>query len=80
MKNNHKYVNFDQAHDYVGQNAASVNPAIKDIFWDGYDIVVWKRNPGGYMVNNGMYRNGAWGTTRRIKMTDRGTWRVPVNP
>jgi hypothetical protein len=72
MKNNHKHVNFEQAHTLVEQSS-------KDVFWDGYDIVVWKKNPGGYMVKNGMFRNGTWGTARRIKMSDRGTWRVPAN-
>jgi len=75
MKNNHKHLNFDQAHAYVEQAGKS-----KDIFWDGYDIVIWRKNPGGYMVKNGMFRNGAWGTVRRVKMTDRGMWRVPATP
>lgn len=74
MKHNH--LNYKQSHKYVSEQASNG----KDVFWDGWDIVIFKKNPSGYMVKNGMYRNGQWGTTRRIKVSERGTWRLPVTP
>ena len=72
----HNYLNYAQAHDYVSEQASKG----KAVFWDGWDIVIWKKNPSGYMVKNGQFRDGHWGTTRRIKVTDRGTWRAPLTP
>ena len=72
----HNYLNYKQAHQYVDNN----NGNGKDVFWDGWDIVIFDKKPGAIMVKNGMFRNGAWGTTRRVKVTDNGTWRLPVKP
>lgn len=72
----HDYLNYDQAHNYVDTFVSKG----KDVFWDGWDILIFKKNPSGYMVKNGMFRNGQWGTVRRVKTTERGTWRLPVTP
>lgn len=68
---NYKFLNYDQAHKYVDTQGDNV-------FWDQWDIVVFKPAAIGFKRSNGMYRNGTWGLAHRIKVTDRGTWRVPV--
>lgn len=73
----HTHLNYSEAHEYVD---SFENTDKKQVFWDGYDIVVWKRNPGAYMTKSAAFRDGGWGSVRRISYSDRGTWRVPVNP
>lgn len=71
MKNKHRFLNYDQAHTFVEK-------AGPNTFWDQWDIVVFKPAAVGWKRSNGMYHNGRWGLAHRIKMTDRGTWRVQV--
>ena len=73
----YNFLNYDQAHAYVEQQAAKSGPN-REVFWDEYDIVMWKKTPGGFMSPYGLRRNGEWGVTKRFRMTNRGTWRVPV--
>lgn len=73
----HKHLNYGKAHKYVD---SFLPTAQREVFWDGYDIVIWKRNPGALMTKSGMFRNGQWGAARRIKVSDSGTWRLPETP
>lgn len=73
----HNYLNIDDAHNYVERFA---DRGKTQVFWENYDIVIWQEKPAGYMVKNGMFHNGSWGTIRRVKVSDRGTWRLPVTP
>lgn len=67
----HSFLDFNAAHKYVEDESPNV-------FWQGWDIVIFKPNPIGRTRSNGMRHNGVWGTAYRIKVSDRGTWRVPV--
>lgn len=71
----HNYLTYDQAHSFVDN---AVQSKSRVVYWDSWDIVIWNKAPGGYMVKNGQFLNGQWGTTRRVKVTDKGTWRVPA--
>jgi hypothetical protein len=45
-----------------------------DIFWDNYDLVLWKKNNNGFTDKKGMFRKGTWGIATRLRMTQYGTW------
>jgi len=49
----------------------------QEAFWDGYTLVVWKRDPSGFSNKRGMFRNETWGLTTRFNMTDGGVWDLP---
>lgn len=72
----HVFLNLDEAESYVAKHSA----AGKDVFWDSWDVVIFKPDANAIRVKNGMYRNGQWGKTRRVKVSDRGVWRLPVRP
>lgn len=44
--------------------------------WDGWTIVRWVKNPGGYTMPNGSFKNGVWGVEYRTPVSDSGTWRL----
>jgi hypothetical protein len=68
---NFENVDYDTAHKIVNKN--------KNMFWDGWTIVEWRRDPDGYFSKNGMFRNGQWGkVVRNISVSNDGTWKVPV--
>lgn len=64
-----KTLNYDQAHDMVSRR--------RDLFWDGWDIVLWRKNALGATHKRGMYRNGTWGLTQRWSLNRSGEWKVP---
>ena len=64
-----KVLDYDQAHEFVSKS--------KSAFWDGWDIVVWKRNQNGTTNPRGMFRDGAWGIANRFPVTETGVWRLP---
>ena len=77
----HDYLDYDAAHNYVKRFAKiTTSKRSVEVFWDNYDVMIWTKNPSGYMVKNGMFRNGKWGTLRRVRLSERGTWRLPVTP
>jgi hypothetical protein len=61
-------VNHDQAESIVKSN--------RELFWDGWTIVSWYRNPEGYSSKYGMFRKGSWGIARRFPMKSDGTWEI----
>lgn len=63
-------LNYDQAHAFVIKNKNL------GFFWNGWDIVKWTKNDNGFMQKNGMFRDGQWGHSMKIPMTDNGTWKV----
>ena len=69
MKYNH--LNYEQAHDFVEKSD-------ENVFWDQWDIVIFKPARIAERRSNGMRHLGQWGHAHRIKVTERGTWRVPV--
>jgi hypothetical protein len=63
-------LNYDKAHNFVTKNQNL------GFYWDGYNIVKWTENANGFTQKNGMFRNGKWGHSMRIPMSDNGTWAV----
>jgi len=71
MKTKYNFLDYNAAHTFVdSQN--------NNVFWDGWDIVIFKPTPIARTRSNGMRHHGVWGTAHRIKVSERGTWRVPV--
>lgn len=62
-------IGYDAAHEIVNTNS--------NLFWDGWTIVDWKQSKDGFYKKNGMFRNGAWGITRRYFPGNNG-WKVPA--
>lgn len=46
-------------------------------FWENYDLVIWKKDFGGYTDKKGMYRKNAWGVADRISVDNSGIWKLP---
>jgi len=63
-------LNYKDAHDFVEKNK------FRGFYWDGWDMVKFTKNDNGYYQDNGMFRNNSWGYATKIKMTDKGTWKV----
>lgn len=66
------YLGYDEAHSYVEREQRKG----RTVFWDGWNIVSFRKNPAGYMRKDGAFINGAWGTKRTIKVNKFGKWRV----
>lgn len=74
---NLQLLDYEAAHNYVDNSGPNV-------WWDGYDIVVWTYNPAGYLNKYGLYKRnksgqGKWGTARHIKPNRMGQWKVNVS-
>lgn len=66
-----QHVGYDEAHQIVDSN--------KSLFWDGWNIVEWRKDSDGFFSKNGMYKNNSWGKVIRIVSLDNdGTWKVPA--
>jgi hypothetical protein len=63
-------LNYETAHNFVQKNQRF------GFFWDGWDIVKWTENENGFTQKNGMFRNGKWGHSIKIRMQNNGTWAV----
>lgn len=64
-----KTLDYDKAHKVVQTN--------RGLYWEGWDIIAWNRNPNGATNQNGKFLNGKWGITKRFPLRDNGTWEVP---
>lgn len=45
-------------------------------FWESYDLIIWKKNAGGFTSVKGMFIN-EWGVAEKISVTNEGTWILP---
>ena len=54
------------------KKAKSVTP-----YWDNYDLIIWKKDSGGYTDIKGMYRKDAWGKAEKISVSREGIWKLP---
>lgn len=70
MGQSYNTLNLEQAELFVKTNV--------NAWWENYDIVIWKQNPGAWSKKNGLMRDGKWGVSRRIKINNDGTWRIPA--
>jgi len=48
----------------------------QESFWNNYDLVIWKKDNGGYTSVNGMYRKDAWGKVEKFSISQEGTWKL----
>ena len=68
---NFEYVNYSTAHKIVEKN--------KNLFWNGWEIVEWRKDADAFFNKNGLFRNDSWGKViRRIPLENNGTWKVPT--
>lgn len=49
----------------------------QESFWNNYDLVIWKRDQGGYTSIKGLYREDQWGTAEKISVDKNGIWKLP---
>jgi len=50
---------------------------LQESFWKNYDLVIWKKDIGGYTDIKGMYRQDAWGKAEKISVSREGIWKLP---
>lgn len=50
----------------------------RDLYWDGWNVVKFKKDPSAFTSVNGVFRNGHWGKTTTFPVTERG-WDIPEN-
>lgn len=62
-------LDYDKAHRVVKKN--------NNLYWDGWSIVSFKRDPNGMFKKNGIYRDGYWCIHEVFKVKDNGTWEIP---
>ena len=48
----------------------------QESFWNNYDLVIWKKDNGGYTSINGMYRQNAWGKVEKFSIGQEGIWKL----
>jgi hypothetical protein len=46
-------------------------------FWNNFELIIWKKDQGGYTNKNGMFRNDSWGTAEKIAVNNQGIWKLP---
>jgi len=51
--------------------------SVQKSFWNNYDLVIWKKDQGGYTDTKGMYYNNAWGKAEKISVDKKGIWKLP---
>jgi hypothetical protein len=49
----------------------------QESFWNNYDLVIWKKDNGGYTNTKGLYRKDQWGTAEKISVDKNGIWKLP---
>lgn len=48
-----------------------------DVRWDGWTMVFFRPDPRGvYSVEDGAFRDGAYGFENRVPVADDGTWEI----
>jgi hypothetical protein len=69
MATSYNVFSLDEAEQFIQIN--------ENAWWDNYDIIIWKKNPGAWSKKNGKLYNGKWGNIIRIPISSEGTWRMP---
>lgn len=49
-----------------------------DSYWENYNLIIWKRDLGGFSSTKGVYRNNSWGIADEFSVTAKGTWILPI--
>lgn len=60
-------------YDMAEQKVSELN----NVFWDGYNIVVFNPKADGYFRPDGIYRDDTWGVGYTIYLTENGDWVIP---
>lgn len=47
-----------------------------DLEWDGWDVVLYKKNSGAQFEVNGVFKNGQWYNKFVYPITEKG-WSIP---
>lgn len=47
-----------------------------DLYWDGWDVVRYKKNTSAQFEKNGVFRNGEWYNKTVFPLTSNG-WSMP---
>ena len=55
--------------DYKGPN---------DVYWEGWNICIFSKNPRAARHPKGSFRNGKWGFTSTFAANSAGVWRVDL--
>lgn len=50
----------------------------QESFWNNYDLIIWKKNSGGYTNLKGLFRKNEWGTAEKISVDEKGIWKLPL--
>jgi hypothetical protein len=61
-------LNYRQAHRFVNRNG--------NARWDGWNIVLFIKNPRGFMHKNGRFdrRTSSWGFEKIVRVNTQGQW------
>jgi hypothetical protein len=49
----------------------------QESYWNNYDLVIWKKDQGGFTNIKGLYREDQWGTAEKISVGNDGIWKLP---
>ena len=66
-----RFITLKQAEALTGRHNGT------QVFWDNYDLIIWKPERSGYTRTNGMLRDGDWGIHERVRLNSRGRYSVP---
>lgn len=50
----------------------------QESYWDNYDLMIWKKDSGGFSSVKGMFRKDSWGIADRISVNEQGVWKLPA--
>lgn len=63
----------DSADDIV----AEASTPKRQVYWDGWEIKIFRPSDRAWNKSTGRFRNGHWGFESRIPVSADGTWSVP---
>lgn len=52
------------------------NTDTQKAYWENYDLLVWKKDDGGYTNKKGIFKDG-WGFAERYSVNKHGIWQLP---
>lgn len=67
------FLNLEMAEQIV----ESLKPEL-DIFWDSYDICIFRPDPRAEFDVNGIFRNQNYGFLERFEILENGNWEINV--
>lgn len=69
-----KTYDYPAIEDYV----LALQEAGVDVYWDGWDVVIFWPDVTAYDDPKAVVRNGKFGYARRVAVNERGFWEVPI--